>query len=343
MNDIKSFTLEQLLTFVSQMKWEKYRAYQIYQWLWQKGVRSFEEMTNLSKELRSQLAESFYISQLELLQCQTSDDGATKFTLKLEDQQIIESVMISEPRRRTICVSTQVGCALGCKFCATARIGFKRNLQWHEIVEQIQAVVSKLALTPTNIVFMGMGEPLMNIDQLFRAIEVINSDYGLRIGARRITVSTAGIPAGIKQLAAFPLQVRLAISLNATTDDLRSWLMPINKKYPLQQLLRTAQEYVQVTGRRLTFEYVLIDGVNNNPADARRLINMLRSIPCKINLIPFNPFPGTDFRPPPPEKVAAFAQLLYPHLPAVTIRKSRGSRILAGCGQLAAQTVLRPQ
>ncbi|MEO0009777.1 MAG: 23S rRNA (adenine(2503)-C(2))-methyltransferase RlmN [candidate division WOR-3 bacterium] len=337
MTDIKTLDLDQLLNFVSQMKWEKYRAIQIYQWLWQKNVESFDQMTNLSKTIRAQLAEQFYISRLKLGQIQTSNDGATKFTLELEDQNVIEAVLIIEQNRRTICVSTQVGCALGCRFCATARMGFIRNLRWHEIVEQIQAIINYTEISPTNIVFMGMGEPFMNTDEVFRAIVAINSDYGLRIGARRITVSTAGIPEGIKKLAALSIQVRLAISLNATTDSLRSKLMPINNRYPLNQLLATAHEYTITTGRRLTFEYVLLDGINNLIADAERLIKMLRNIPCKINLIPFNSFPGADFSPPHPDNVSKFAKLLFPHLPAVTIRKSRGSQVLAGCGQLASR------
>lgn len=335
MIDIKTLDLNQLINLASQMKWEKYRAIQIYQWLWQKNVESFDQMTNLSKTIRAQLAERFYISRLKLNQIQTSNDGATKFTLELEDKNVIESVLIIEQNRRTICVSTQVGCPLGCRFCATARMGFKRNLRWHEIVEQIQAIINYTGISPTNIVFMGMGEPFMNTDEVFKAIVTINSDYGLRIGARRITVSTAGIPEGIKKLTALPIQVRLAISLNATTDSLRSKLMPINNRHPLNHLLAAAREYSLATGRRLTFEYVLLDGINNLTVDAKRLIKMLRNIPCKINLIPFNPFPGAEYSPPHPDKVSQFAQLLFPHLPAVTIRKSRGSQVLAGCGQLA--------
>lgn len=336
MLNIKSFTIEELTRLSLNSGWEKYRAVQIYQWIWQKNADSFDQMTNLNKNLRNELSNRFYISRLKVLNTITDSDRTTKFTFGLEDSNIIEAVLIPDGKRRTICLSTQVGCALGCRFCATARIRFKRNLQWYEIVEQIQAIRKITGISPTNVVFMGMGEPLLNLDEVLKAIKTINSGYGLKIGARRITVSTAGIPEGIKKIATFPIPVRLAISLNATTELTRSKLMPINKRYPLKTLLKEVLNYVNTTGRRVTFEYVLIEGVNNLKKDTERLTNLLRNIPCKINLIPLNPFPGTEFMPPSPEKVVQFARLLYPYLPAVTIRKSRGSNVLAGCGQLAA-------
>jgi 23S rRNA (adenine2503-C2)-methyltransferase len=337
--DIKKLSLEELMNFVQNIGSEKYRALQIYQWLWQKNIESFDLMTNISRNLRLELNRRFYISQLKLLRSITGQDGTTKFTFELEDRNIIESVLIFDGQRRTICLSTQVGCKLGCRFCATARINFKRNLFWHEIVEQIQAIMKISNITPTNIVFMGMGEPLLNLYNVIKAIAIINSDYGLKIGARRITVSTAGIPEGIKKIAELPIKIRLAISLNATTDPIRSALMPINKRYPLKLLLATARKYTKITHRRLTFEYVLINGVNDQKADAMRLSKILRDIPCKINIIPFNPFPGSQFLSPKPEQVAQFVDLLHPLLPAVTIRKSRGSDVLAGCGQLAADCI----
>lgn len=334
--DIKGYTLEELNLLGEKLGWERYRPLQIFQWLYQKDADSFDQMTNLSKQFRAELAERFYISRLEPVRTIKSEDRTTKCTFTLQDGNLIESVLIFDQNRRTICLSTQAGCSLACRFCATGRIGFKRNLKWFEIVEQAQALIRTTNVKPTNIVLMGMGEPLLNLDEVLKAVKVINSNYGLRIGARRITISTAGIPEGILQIAQFPLQVRLAISLNATDDKTRSELMPVNKRYPLKTLLNAAREYVKITRRRLTFEYVLIQGVNNLPLDAQRLTKLLKNIPCKINLIPFNPFPGTKFQPPSEDDVKRFAQTLYPHLPAVTIRKSKGGSIQAGCGQLAA-------
>ncbi|MEO0068554.1 MAG: 23S rRNA (adenine(2503)-C(2))-methyltransferase RlmN [candidate division WOR-3 bacterium] len=334
--DIKGYTLEELNLLGEKLGWERYRPVQIFQWLYQKDADSFDQMTNLSKQFRAELAERFYISRLEPVRTIKSEDRTTKCTFTLQDGNLIESVLIFDQNRRTICLSTQAGCSLACRFCATGRMGFKRNLKWFEIVEQAQALIRTTNVKPTNIVLMGMGEPLLNLDEVLKAVKVINSNYGLRIGARRITISTAGIPEGILQIAQFPLQVRLAISLNATDDKTRSELMPVNKRYPLKTLLNAAREYVKITRRRLTFEYVLIQGVNNLPLDAQRLTKLLKNIPCKINLIPFNPFPGTKFQPPSEDDVKRFAQALYPHLPAVTIRKSKGGSIQAGCGQLAA-------
>lgn len=340
MTDIKTLTSEQLRQLGEKRGWEKYRWQQIFVWLWQKNAISFNQMTNLSKQFRIQLQDEYIISRLIPEKVIQSEDGAVKFTFPLSDGNRIESVLIREEDRRTVCVSTQVGCALGCKFCATARLGFRRNLVWFEIVEQIQAVAITTGITPSNIVFMGMGEPLLNFNEVIAAIQVINSNYGLRIGARRITISTAGVPEGIKQLARFPLQVRLAISLNAPDDKTRSELMPISRRHPLKELLSVIRHYVRTTGRRVTFEYVLIKGINDLPEHARQLALLLKNIPCKLNLIPFNPFPETSFQPPSPAAVTKFARILYPLLPhAVTIRKSKGAKILAGCGQLAAGIV----
>ncbi|MGQ9677716.1 MAG: 23S rRNA (adenine(2503)-C(2))-methyltransferase RlmN [bacterium] len=335
MTDIKSLTIEQLVQFCEKQGWEEYRAYQIFVWLYQKNAAKFDEMTNLSKRLREELNRHFYISNLLPVRTLSSTDSAVKLTLALEDNNAIESVLLFDRNRRTICVSSQVGCPLNCRICATARLGFKRNLKWYEIVEQVQALTREKGVVPTNIVFMGMGEPLLNLNEVIEAIKVMNSNYGLKIGARRITVSTAGIPDGIYRLAESSIQVRLAVSLNASNDPIRSMLMPINHRYPIKMLLEAVHKYYAITHRRVTFEYVLVDGVNNFQEDGLRLVQLLKDIPCKINLIPFNPFPGSTFRPPSPAAVKKFAQSLYPHLPAVTIRKSKGSKILAGCGQLA--------
>ncbi len=341
MTDIKSLTFKQLARMGEQRGWEPYRARQVFLWLWQKDVNSFAEMTNLNKTFRQHLARDFIISHLIPVRTCSSSDGAIKITFRLHDNNLIESVFILDEDRRTICVSTQVGCPVGCRICATGQLGFIRNLQWFEIVEQIQGITRATGIKPTNIVFMGMGEPFLNLSQTLEAVRVINSDWGMKIGARRITISTAGIPQGIRQIARFPLQIRLAISLNATTDEIRSQLMPINRQYPIKQVLKAVKEYHRLTRRRVTFEYVLIDRINNLPEDVLRLSSLLKNIPCKINLIPFNPFPGSPFKSPSPQAVQKFALALYPLLPAVTIRKSKGAKVLAGCGQLAAVTAVR--
>lgn len=337
MTDIKSFTLEQLIQYCEERGWENYRAYQIFVWLYQKNATNFDEMTNLSKQLRQELNQQFYISHLVPIRTLSSPDSTVKLTLALEDSNIIESVFLSDGNRHTACVSSQVGCPLNCRICATAHLGFKRNLKWYEIIEQVQALTRATGIMPTNIVFMGMGEPLLNLNEVLEAIKVMNSNYGQKIGARRITISTAGIPEGIYRLAEFPLQVRLAVSLNASNDHTRTMIMPINQRYPLNTILEAIREYYSRTHRPITFEYVLLDGINTLPVDIFRLPQLLKNIPCKINLIPFNPFPGATFQPPSPTAVKKFAQALYPYLPAVTIRKSKGSKILAGCGQLAGQ------
>ncbi len=245
MTDIKSYTLEELIQLSESLGWEHYRAYQIFQWLWQKNTASFEQMTNLSKNLRAELVQKFYISQLSTASIITAPDSTKKFLFLLQDGNLIESVLISNQNRYTVCVSTQVGCPLGCRFCATATIGFKRNLKWYEIAEQIRMIILNTNIYPRNVVMMGMGEPFLNLDEVFKAVNLTNSDYGFKIGARRITISTAGIPEGIYRIAEFPLQIRLAISLNATTDEIRSQLMPINNRYPISQILEAAQAYVK--------------------------------------------------------------------------------------------------
>lgn len=355
--NLKSLDLPALETFVSGLGWEKYRARQIFTWLWQRGVSDWDMMTNISKEYRARLAEQAFISGLCLLRVvpdhtdKTDDCLVTaKFLFELEDGERIESVLIPEPPRLTVCVSSQVGCPLGCKICATGQQGFVRNLQFYEIADQVVQVACNIGRVRnrdaragseravTNVVLMGMGEPLLNLDEVLKACEIINSDIGLRIGARHITISTAGIPEGIRRLAEYGKQFKLAVSLNATTDEQRTRLMPINAKYPMAVLFDAIRYYTGKTRRRVTLEYVLIQGVNDSGADAQRLIRMLKHLPCKINLIPFNPFPAgvvAGWQRPSDRSLEEFAARLYPELPAVSIRKSRGLRIRAACGQLA--------
>ncbi len=343
MTDIRSLTRAQLEGYCAERSWPRYTAAQVLAWLWQKGVRTFDEMTNLSKEKRARLAADFSLGWLELEQVLADSDGTKRFTFRLADNEVVESVFIPDQERRTVCISSQVGCGLGCAFCATARIGLRRNLAWHEMClqvlavrEQVRGAVSDAGAPPlTNVVFMGMGEPFLNYDAVIEAIRVMNHDQGLGIGARHITVSTAGIPTGIRAYARFPLQTRLAVSLNASDNETRSRLMPVNRDHPLEELMAAVREFVRIKDKRVTFEYVLIDGVNNRDQDAVQLARLLRHVPCKVNLIPLNPFPGGRFQVPAPAEVERFAAQLYPLLPAVTIRRSRGARILAACGQLA--------
>lgn len=382
MIDLKSLDLAGLESFVASLGWESYRAKQLFTWLWQKGVSDIDVMTNLAKAKRDDLKTKAYVSTLKLARRLTSNDETTKFQFELEDGLGIESVFIPDAARRTVCVSSQVGCPLGCEICYTGQLGFKRNLKFHEIADQVMQVALLVSeehppITPispirdgsrrgsaksavgvqthssvrssqsalrtsesvvTNVVMMGMGEPMLNLDEVLKAGEMLNSDLGLRIGARHITISTAGIPQGIRKLADYPKQFKLAVSLNAADDKTRSRLMPVNRKYGLDVLGEAIQYYVKKTHKRVTFEYVLVHGINDRPEDAQKLMRMLKYVPCKINLIPFNSCPNRDYAAPSVEQVEAFAQVLYPHLPAVTIRRSRGSEIRAACGQLAGKS-----
>jgi 23S rRNA (adenine2503-C2)-methyltransferase len=372
MQDLRSLTVAQLQALCAELDWPRYTAGQIFTWLWQKGVDDVAAMTNLSKEKRALLAERYTIGRLELLRTLADADGTTKFTFKLADGNVIESVFLPEtpppvanPQplvpsagRRTVCVSTQVGCRLGCAICYTGTLGFTRDLAWHEISAQVLAVRQYLAspnsqfpipssksspqpLIPnpiSNVVFMGTGEPFLNFDATIEAARTINAENGLGIGARRITISTSGIPDGIRAFAKVEQQFRLALSLNASDDETRSRLMPVNKLHPLREVMAAIREYSAAKGKRVTFEYVLVDGVNNRDKDVKQLAALLKGIPCKVNLIPLNPFPGCDLKAPSEQSVDAFARKLWPLLPAITVRRSKGARILAGCGQLAGVT-----
>lgn len=334
MINLKSLTYDALKDFVHELGWEEYRAQQIFSWIWQKGVSDLNKFTNLSKPKRALLSSKSFISELKLIRKEISKDGTEKFLFQLNDENNIESVFIPEKERRTVCVSTQVGCPLRCEICYTGKMGFIRNLEFYEICDQVLQIQKITKKRITNVVFMGMGEPFLNFDESLKAVEILNSDFGLNIGARKITVSTAGIVEGIKRLADSPLQVKLAISLNSGDNEIRNFLMPINRKYPLEVLLKAIKDYTKKKQKRVTFEYVLIKGINEKKKDAKRLIQLLKNIPCKINLISFNPLPGSHFQPPDYLAIIQFRDWLYPYLPAVTIRNSKGSDILAGCGQL---------
>ncbi len=320
---------------------QKYRGTQIFRWIHERCADSFEEMSNLPKDVRSDMGEKFTVSPLETIETLVSDDLSTeKFLWRLQDGLSIESVIIRDENRTTICISSQVGCKMGCRFCRTGKMGFIRNLSAGEIVGQLLKIRSSLRSRGediSNIVFMGMGEPLDNLEAVIKAIKIINMETALGIGQRKITVSTCGIAPAMFELNRQFKRIGLAISLNATTEQLRSDLMPINRTYPLADLLDAAHDFSQQTNRRVTFEYILMKGVNDSVKDARALIKIARRIPSKINLIIFNEFEDAPFRKPSETSALAFQKILTDNHVTAFIRKSKGSEILAACGQLASK------
>lgn len=310
-----------------------FRARQLLQWLHQRTTSDFEGMTDLSKGLRRELAEKVHVTEPEIRSERVSADGTRKWLLGLDDGQAVETVFIPEADRGTLCISSQAGCPLDCKFCATGYTGFRRNLASSEIVAQVRHARRELGDRLTNIVFMGMGEPLLNYEPVRRTISLLLDDYAYGLSRRRITVSTVGVVPRIQQLGR-ETPVNLAISLHAVTDAVRDRIVPINRSYPLERLLRACREYPLPRGRRITFEYVMLDGVNDSPEEAHRLAELLSGIPAKVNLIPFNPFPGAEFRRSEEGVIEAFRDsLLGQGIVAVT-RTPRGEDIAAACGQL---------
>jgi 23S rRNA (adenine2503-C2)-methyltransferase len=312
---------------------------QVYEWLWKKGATRFEVMSNLSRGSRKLLAEHFDIYSLEPAGEQSSRDGTVKMVFKTFDDQLIESVLIPTKNRATACISSQVGCKLACTFCATGKIPFRRNLTAGEIYDQVWAVrqkaLERLNLSLSNIVYMGMGEPLLNYDQVAASIRVLCSDKGLGMSPRRITVSTVGIPEGIRKLADSDLRAELAVSLHSAIDQTRSRLAPINRKYDLQTLKQALVHFHQKTGKRITFEYLLLKDVNDQIADARALAEYSKSFPVKINLIEYNEVEGSGFYKPDNQRLEAFKAFLEERNMVVNVRRSRGEDIDAACGQLA--------
>lgn len=339
--DLKNLSLTELEEFSLSSGLQRYRGRQIFHWVYGKSVESPEMMTDLSKESRELLSGKAYISKLLEIRRQVSSDGTEKFLFKLEDGHSVESVLIPEEDRLTLCISTQVGCGMGCTFCLTGKGGLVRNMKSSEIVSQVLLVQKGLPerMGITNIVIMGMGEPLSNYNNVTKAIEILKHPMGPAIGARRITLSTSGLVPGIRKLGGCSLNINLAISLNASTDEQRSSIMPINKKYPLKNLLDACRNYPLRKGRMLSFEYVLLEGINDSPEDARRVSKLLKGLQCKINLIPFNEFPGSPYKRPSEQSVYRFQEILVNNNYSVFIRKSRGRDILAACGQLREEII----
>ncbi len=334
--DIKSMNMEELREFVKELGLEPYRAKQIAQWLYKKRVTSFDQMTNISKEARRLLFERADLHPLKLVKVEESADGTRKYLFELKDGNRIESVFIPEKGWNTLCVSTQVGCPAGCKFCLTAKDGFTRNLTPSEIVEQYIAVQRDVGEDRriSNVVFMGMGEPLLNFDSVKRAVEIMTHKDMLDLSTRKITISTVGIIPGIERMAREMNRVKLAVSLHATTDQVRDYLVPLNKKYPIGEIIEALRRYPADNNRRIMIEYIMLKGVNDSLEDARRLAKLVKGLPVKVNLIPFNPYPGAPFEPTPREKIEEFQKVLWDHNIAAFIRDSRGQDISAACGML---------
>ena len=334
--NLLDFTLEEMEKFISSAGKEKFRARQIMKWLHQSGSLSFDDMTTLSRNFREKLAAIARIQRPEIIKILTSQDGTKKALLRLEDDLCIESVLIPGKSHWTICLSTQAGCAMDCKFCLTASQGFKRNLLPSEITGQLIALKHEKpeGIDIKNIVMMGMGEPLANYENTLKTINILTCDFGLGISNRKITVSTCGLAPQIVQLGK-DICINLAVSLNAPDDATRNKLMPINKKYPLEVLLDACKKYPMPGRRLLTFEYILIEGVNSSLHDAEKLAALLKNQRCKLNLIVFNEYPGSSFKSPPQKAVEAFQQLLIKKHFTTMIRASKGSDILAACGQLS--------
>ncbi len=322
---------------------QRFHARQIYGWVHARGVTDFAQMTDLARELRALLAATCVVMTPKVERKDVSVDGTTKYLLALADGALIEAVYIPDTPAQTFCISSQVGCAMGCGFCLTGKMGIIRNLTAGEIVGQVRVLASDLGFLdrPFNIVLMGMGEPLHNYDAVMKALRMLSSRHGLALSAKRLTLSTVGIVPGIERLARESFMPNLAISLHATSDAQRSAIVPINRKYPLAQLMAACRAFPMKKRSRITFEYVLLDGVNDTPEDARRLVKLLNGVRAKVNLLPLNEAPGIPFNRPSDDRVNAFASVLAEHDVNVTVRKSRGRDIRAACGQLIVEGARR--
>ena len=336
--DIKELTKDQLVLWLEHHGLESYRAEQILKWIYYRQADSFEIMSDLGKETRKLLSHHFFVHRLDIAKTETSIDGSIKFLLKLQDGKHIESVLIPEKDHYTLCISSQVGCAQGCKFCLTAKGGFVRNLTSGEIIAQVRDISKQLDSSKrlTNVVMMGMGEPLANYNHVVSAVNIItDSDNGLGISNRRLTISTAGLVPKLYGLGR-DTSVNLAISLNATNNHTRTMLMPINRQYPIEKLLEACIKYPLMPRRKITFEYILIKEINDSIEDAKHLAKLLKPIRSKINLIPFNTFPGSGFQRPEESTILKFKDILAQNHYTAIIRHSKGQDISAACGQLGA-------
>jgi 23S rRNA (adenine2503-C2)-methyltransferase len=346
--NLLGLTRPQLESFVRELGSEPFRARQLWSWMYKRGEGRFEAMTDLAKVFRAQLAERAEIRVPEIVTSQQSADGTRKWLLRADEKQAFEMVFIPEPDRGTLCISSQVGCALDCSFCSTAQQGFNRNLSTAEIVGQVWLANRELGTSGlpderavTNVVLMGMGEPLANFRNVVPALRIFTDDLGFDLSRRRVTLSTSGLVPQIYKLAE-EVNVALAVSLHAPDDALRNELVPINRLHPIAELLEACWHYLdEQNGRSITFEYVMLDGVNDSPAQARTLAKLLKGHPAKINLIPFNPFPGTHYKRSPAPAIQRFKEELLERGLIATVRRTRGDDIDAACGQLAGRVIDR--
>jgi 23S rRNA (adenine2503-C2)-methyltransferase len=322
----------------------RFHARQIFQWIHKRGVTDFALMSDLGRELRDELSQLFQVLTPQIVRRERSIDGTTKFLLRLVDGRLIESVFIPDTPAQTFCISTQVGCAMRCAFCLTGRMGIDRNLTAGEIAGQVRVLARELAMLETrfNVVLMGMGEPLHNYDATMKALRILADEQGMGISPRRVTLSTVGVLPALERLATEPIMPNLAISLHATTEDQRDMLVPINRKYGLKELLDACRRFPVKRRERITFEYVMLSGVNDTPEDARRLVRLLHGIRGKVNLLPLNEAAGIPFERPSDDRVNQFARILSNHGLTVSVRKSRGRDIRAACGQLITESSAAP-
>jgi len=337
--DIRALSKEQLMAFFTAHGDKAFRGKQVYEWLWKKGVHQFEDMTNLSLETRQLLSDAFSINHIEVDTMQRSSDGTLKNAIRLHDGLVVESVLIPTPKRTTACVSSQVGCSLDCKFCATSRLKRMRNLNPDEIYDQVVAIDKQSRLYHdrklTNIVFMGMGEPLMNYNNVLKAIDKITSDEGLGMSPKRIVVSTSGVPKMIKKMAEDEVKFNLAVSLHSARDEVRTQIMPFNETFPLKDLREALQFWYAKTKRQITYEYVVWEGINDTLEDIEALIDFCKFAPSKVNIIEYNPIDDGEFKQAKSSIIERYVSMLEANNITVTVRRSRGKDIDAACGQLA--------
>lgn len=337
--DIRALSKEQLMAFFTSNGDKAFRGKQVYEWLWKKGVHHFDDMTNLSLETRLLLNNAFSINHIEVDTMQRSSDGTLKNAIRLHDGLVVESVLIPTPKRTTACVSSQVGCSLDCKFCATSRLKRMRNLNPDEIYDQVVAIDKQSRLYHnkklTNIVFMGMGEPLMNYNNVLKAIDKITSEEGLGMSPKRIVVSTSGVPKMIKKMAEDNVKFNLAVSLHSAIDEVRTQIMPFNETFPLKDLREALQFWYEKTKRQITYEYVVWDGINDTVKDIQALIDFCKFAPSKVNIIEYNPIDDGEFQQANKSTIDRYVSMLEANNITVTVRRSRGKDIDAACGQLA--------
>ena len=334
MKNIKDYNLDELQEELINMGEKKFRAEQIFKWIYKEKVKSFDEMTNLSIELREKLKENYTRCNYNILKKQESKDGTKKYLFDVLDGNAIETVLMQYHHGKTVCVSSQIGCKMGCKFCASTGIQFVRNLTAGEIVEQILAVEQDINDKISNIVFMGIGEPLDNYDNVIKAIKIMNNPKGLEIGTRHISISTSGLVPRIYDLANEKIQCTLSISLHATTDEKRSSMMPVNNRYNIEELMKACKDYIKITNKRISFEYALAKDNNDNLEDAQRLVDLLKGMLCHVNLIPINKIENGKFSKSTNENILKFRDFLNEHGIVATVRRELGSDIDAACGQL---------